>query len=186
MTNSNKTHNNYPLPSNWDTFICTKEALADVYSRLMQFPILFDDSIRGDYEAFVRDMINPDSVVLKTGDYGICRISDVLVNRDAEVHLAFWDRRFRGRLEECQQANKWIFDKLGLQRLTIIVPAIATNTQHFIKALGFKREGVMRDAWMYDGKFMNLHVFGILREEVFREELSPTEVSAKETLDNGK
>lgn len=156
----------YELPPNWETFVCTKESIADVYSRLRQFPILFDDSTRGDYDYFTKELVSPNAVVLKTGDYGICRVSDVVPGRDAQVHLAFWDRRFRGRSLECKQAIQWAFWRLDLQRATVQVPAIAANTHYFLKVLGFKREGVIRNSWLNKGKFMNIHVFGILRELV--------------------
>lgn len=157
----------YLLPSHWKEFTCTRENLRLVWENLNQFPILFDDSVRGDQEHFLREMIDPNSIIILTGDYGILRVNNIIPYRDCQIHLAFWDRKFKGRFDECKQTLLWLFDKFKLHRATIEIPSIAYSTIKFIKALGFKKEGEIRDGWCVNGKFMNLSIFGITEEEVF-------------------
>ena len=158
------------LPSNWTPFICTWESLMMVWEKLNQFPILFDDDVRGDLGHFVKSMTSKDSIILITGDYGICEISKIVPYRDCQIHVTFWDRRFRGRDIECVMTLKWVFQTLQLHRATIRVVSIAHSTINFVKALGFKREGVVREKYLYKGRFLDIHLFGILRDDVFKTE----------------
>lgn len=143
----------------------------NVWQRLNEFPILFDDDVRGDLSSFVRDMTNKNSVIFLTGDYGICEIANIVPYRDCEIHLAFWDRRFKGRDDECRMVLKWIFSTLQLHRATIQVVGIAYSTINFIKALGFRREGVIRERFPYKGRLLDVHIFGILKSEVIENEV---------------
>ena len=158
------------LPSNWLPFVCTRENLEMVWNKLNQFPILFDDSVRGDFKHFLSEMFDKSSIILLTGDYGIVRVSNIIPSRECDIHLTFWDRRFKGRLEECKQALKWLFNTLNLHRATISVPSMAHSTINFLKALGLVREGVIRDSWSYNGRYLDVWTFGILREEILKED----------------
>lgn|SRR4030067_3799013 len=161
----------YPLPENWKTFICTQDNLLLVWEKLNQFPILFDDDVRGNFQRFIQDMTNKNSIIFLTEDYGICEFSNIVPYRDCDVHLTFWDKRFKGRDKECIIALKWLFNTLQLHRVTISVVAIAYSTINFIKALGFVREGVIRERFPYKGRLLDIHLFGILKSEVFKEEV---------------
>ena len=176
--NSNK----YPLPSHWVDFVCTKENLSLVWEKLNQFPILFDDSVRGDYNHFLQEMMDTSTIILLTGDYGIVRVNNIIPCRDCQIHLTFWDRRFRGRLEECRQALMWLFNEFKLHRATIQIPSMAHSTINFIRALGFTKEGVIRDSWCVNGRYLDLCAFGILDAEVFKER----EATKKVEVENGK
>lgn len=159
----------YPLPAHWKPFVCTQEALNEVWEKFNQFPILFDDAYRGDFNAFVADFFDKRTIVLRTGDYGLAIVKDIVPHRSADIHLTFWDRRFKGRWEECRQALKWLFDKMDLVRAIAIVPEIARSTQTFLKSLGFKEEGRLRKGFLYNGRFLDLCIYGILKEDVFRD-----------------
>ncbi len=141
-----------------------------VWEKFNQFPILFDDVVRGNYENFVGEMIDINSIVLATGDYGICRICNIVPYRNADIHLTFWDKRFKGRDEECKQGLRWLFDKMKLIRATVSLPHIAYATIKFTEALGFHREGVIKRSYGYKGELLDLHLFGIFREDVLKEE----------------
>ncbi len=167
----------FSLPNNWHTLVCTRENLALVWKKLNEFPILFDDSVRGDYEFFLSEYFDHNSIILLTGDYGVCRFNNIIPERECEIHLAFWDRRFKGRLEECQEALRWIFNILKLHRASISVPSIAHSTITFIRALGFKPEGRRRDSWRVEGRYLDVLEFGILDSEVFEQEELTREVA---------
>ena len=178
--------NNYSLPSNWVDFICTKENLSLVWEKLNQFPILFDDSVRNDYNHFLREMLDPSSIIMFTGDYGIFRCCNIIPYRECDIHLSFWDKRFRGRLEECSQVLKWLFNKLKLHRANIEVPSITYSTINFIKALGFKIEGKRRDSWQVNGRYLDVIEFGILDSDVFELKQLTGEKDGKQTETNDK
>jgi len=145
-----------------------------VWEKLSQFPILFSDDVRGDLQAFIKEMTDKSSVIFLTGDYGICEIRNIVPFRDCDVHLAFWDRRFKGRDPECKQVLKWIFNTLKVHRITISIVGIAYYTINFVKSLGFKREGVIRESFPYRGKLLDVHIFGILESEAMEDKNGKT------------
>lgn len=157
----------YPLPTDWGTFVCTKENIQMAWEKLSQFPILFDDFYRGNFNAFVSELIDPNTILLYTGDYGMVRVCNIAPFRNADIHLAFWDRRFKGRGEMCKQALRWLFFNLQLRRATICVPSNVYSTISFIISLGFRKEGQIRDAILYKGRFLDRLIFGLLFSDLF-------------------
>lgn len=157
-------------PKDWLPFICTEANMKMVWEKLNEFPILFDDMERGNYPLFVQGLVSPNTIILSSGDYGIVRACNIVPWRNADIHLAFWDRRFRGRDGLCKEALKWLFFEFGLNRVTIVVPSVVHYTINFILALGFRREGVIRQSWAYNGKLLDRHIFGLLRDELFKKE----------------
>lgn len=158
----------YPLPVHWKTFVCIEENLRYVFNKFMQFPILFEDDTRGDLKRFCHALISPSTIAWLTGDYGLAALTDIVPFRDANVHLCFWDRRFKGRRLEIIQAIKWSFDKLSLARLTDTIPETSRASVAFVASLGFKKEGIIRQDYLYKGKLLNTIKFGLLREEAFK------------------
>jgi RimJ/RimL family protein N-acetyltransferase len=92
--------------------------------------------------------------------------------RSCNIHLTFWDRRFRGRDKECKQVLKWLFHEILLERATIEIPEIAHYTANFIQALGFKREGRIRKNWSYKGKLVDTFIFGLLKDEILSPQIT--------------
>jgi hypothetical protein len=160
----------YELPQGWGIFVCSQKNMLNVWNKLNEFPILFDDVVRGNFVNFCEELINPTTVVLQTGDYGMVRVCNIVPHRNADVHLTFWDRRFKGRDKMCKEALRWMFSKFDLHRSTIVVPSIVHYTINFILALGFKREGVVREAYAYKGRLLDQHIFGLLNTELFNKE----------------
>ena len=162
--------NKYELPDNWKTFACSQENLIYAYNKFMQFPILFDDDDRGNFKYFCETLISANTINFLTGDYGLVIIENVVPFRDANIHLCFWDRRFKGRDIECKQTLKWLFDKLSLERVSVSVPETTKATISFILSLGFKKEGVKRRSYKYKNRFLDSILFGLLRDDLFKEE----------------
>jgi len=159
----------YPLPDDWVTFVCTPQNINNAWQKLNQFPILFDDSIRGNFLLFSSWLLDRKTLIWATGNYGICRVSDILLKRDCHIHLVFWDRRFKGRLSMCLQGLKHLYSRLELERSTITVPHSVHYTINFIKALGYQKEGVIKRGYLVNGHWYDLITFGLLKEELFKE-----------------
>ena len=140
-------NDHYNLPHDWREMICTLETLKLIWEKANEFPIIFDDSVRGDFEHFLLEFLDKDTIMLLTGDYGYVRVSNIRIGREAEIHLFFWDRRFKNRDTDCKQALKWLFEKMKLERATIIIPGKVVNTFTFVKAVGFTHEGLVRNGW---------------------------------------
>jgi len=169
---SNMTENTpYPLPPGWQNFAATKENITRVWTEMNKFPILFDDFKRGDFKYFMSLFMDPDNLILQCGDYGLARARGIHPGGNCEIHLTFWDRRFKGRQEECRMGLRWLFYHFRLERATIVIVESSKAAIRFIKTIGFQQEGVLRNSFLFKGKYLNSIIFGILKEELFNENL---------------
>lgn len=61
--------------------------------------------------------------------------------------------------------------EFNLHRLTVTIPAAFHKLNAATKELGFRREGKMREAAIYDGKYVDMNVYGLMRREVEHDEI---------------
>lgn len=61
--------------------------------------------------------------------------------------------------------------EFNLHRLTVTIPAAFHKLNAATKKLGFRREGKMREAAVYDGKYVDMNVYGLMRREVEHDEV---------------
>jgi RimJ/RimL family protein N-acetyltransferase len=59
----------------------------------------------------------------------------------------------------------WLFSELNIHRVTLETYATNTRAIRFFQKLGFKQEGVVRDAVYFDGKYYDIISLGILASE---------------------
>ena len=62
-------------------------------------------------------------------------------------------------------AANYAFKLLGFNRLTYTVPEDNTGACSAYTRVGFKQEGVLREAHYRDGRYLNLLVLGLIRAE---------------------
>lgn len=84
---------------------------------------------------------------------------------DAEVHMAFFDRRPREKKPVILALMKWVFANYPLHRVTANVPDYFHAHHRFIKDLGLTREGVKREAVLSAGQWHDIFTYGLLRSE---------------------
>ena len=108
--------------------------------------------------------------IWKVDDYvGVFYLSD-LYRYEATAHFAFFDRRFRGRDKMVREVIRQVFDSSEFQRLNVEIPAYAgAATVKFVRALGFRKEGLKRSCALFKGKWFDANLFGILRHEVLED-----------------
>jgi RimJ/RimL family protein N-acetyltransferase len=169
----------YPLPPGWQNFAATRENITRTWVEMNKFPILFDDFKRGDFKYFMSLFMDPDNLILQCGDYGLARVRGIQPGGNCEIHLTFWDRRFKGRQEDCRMGLRWLFYHFKLERATIIIVESSKAAIKFIRTLGFQQEGVLRRSFLFRGEYLNSIIFGILKEEVFNEDLQKADNQSK-------
>lgn len=59
----------------------------------------------------------------------------------------------------------YCFDKLGFNRIELQCTSSNLASQKVAKRLGFRWEGMLRQAELLDGDYVDLFVYGLLREE---------------------
>jgi hypothetical protein len=85
---------------------------------------------------------------------------------DAEAHLVFFDRDLASKVELCRDTMRWLFETFPLKRISVSIPAIYYATIRLVSQLGFTMEGRKRQAVLIGGKWIDVKMFGILREEI--------------------
>ena len=90
-----------------------------------------------------------------------------LQNRKCEAGIAIPHRRGRGlSLRAFKRALDFIFRQLQLNRVTLRVPASNTASIRLAEKLGFKWEGVERQACYRGNEFEDIIVFGLLKHDI--------------------
>ena len=69
--------------------------------------------------------------------------------------------------EAMKRLLDYIFSATNIHRIEANVWEGNTASENLAKKLGFKPEGTLRDARFKDGKFFNVTVFGLLRDEYY-------------------
>ena len=64
-----------------------------------------------------------------------------------------------------RELQRITFDELGAHRLFLDVFEDNSRARHIYESLGFRYEGIMRDAACRDGRWFNLHLMSILETE---------------------
>lgn len=152
----------------WRPLVLTREKIQSLWEKIQSFPEMFDDLSRKDSNAFMERLMDRNSLYWEIGDeVGLATATHIRPRVDAIVHLIMFDRRLRGREGILKEILADLFQLAQLRRVTAITPTDRTpTTRKLLERLGFVREGVMRDALLVDGKYFNLDVYGMLREEL--------------------
>ena len=74
-----------------------------LWDKLSKFDVLFNDFVKGDFEAFVSHFIvqvdgkpEPAGLLWDIDDVGIILVNNIVPFESATAHFVFWDGRFRG------------------------------------------------------------------------------------------
>ncbi|WP_306534111.1 GNAT family N-acetyltransferase [Geobacter sp.] len=89
-------------------------------------------------------------------------------NQCAEFAVLFGEKDYWGKgysKEAARLIMKHGFDSLNLRRIYCGTFAENIAMQKLADFLGFKREGVRREAFFKDGKFVDIWEYGVLRDE---------------------
>jgi len=154
----------------------TQENLYILYNKFKQFKTIIGKEFSGDFKQFCTLFLtqNKDGSIDSNGIFwiiddfvGIFYITDIEPGIDCRVHYSFFDRRHKGRVNLINQMTTYIFNTFGFQRITAKIPLYAKpSVLHFTEArLGYTKEGRMRQAERFDGKWFDVNIYGLLREE---------------------
>lgn len=155
--------------------ILTPQNLHTFWTKARQFKTLFNQEVRDDFkkflEVFLRDGPNgveTNGLFWVVDDFmGLLYITDIVPECDALAEYTFFDRRTRGREPLVRAMLKYVFDKYNFNRLTVEVGVYAhPATMKFIESVGFKNEGRKRRATLFDNKWFDVLIYGILKEEL--------------------
>lgn len=151
----------------WKPLVLTNEKLDALWEKVRTFPQVFDDTSKGNKEMFVARLLDPKNIFVEIGEgLGLAAGFNVRPHIDMAVHLIMFDRRLRGRELMFLGILGYFFERLKLRRVTSVITEDSPMTIRLALRLGFKLEGTMREAVLRDGKYLNAHIYGMLREEL--------------------
>jgi RimJ/RimL family protein N-acetyltransferase len=97
---------------------------------------------------------------------GFISFNFIVPGREANL-CGYANRGFSEGVVECGRlALRWAFEKWELRRATAMHSVKNRAATLAALRIGFKREGTMRDAMVFDNEFHDVVVLGIVREEV--------------------
>jgi RimJ/RimL family protein N-acetyltransferase len=61
---------------------------------------------------------------------------------------------------------RWLFNDIGIHRVTLECYSTNTRAIKFYEALGFQKEGILREAVLIDGTYHDIFSFGMLKTDL--------------------
>jgi len=89
------------------------------------------------------------------------------LNQSAELHIMIGDKANQGKGVGTFAVNEMLkhaFSNLNLQRVELSVLEGNTRARHLYEKCGFVCEGCKRNARFKNGKFVDLYIYSVLRE----------------------
>ena len=154
------------MPPDVHIFKPTCDSMNELWSKVSQYDSLFGDGEKDNGKFFSR-ILSPTSVVLETEDHNaILYMYDLIPDHVAEIHAVFFDKQLSRRAPVLMDCLTWAFVNFNLQRLEASIPVFAMTLCRVLeKKLHFTREGVLRKRAKCNGRFCDLIIFSLLREE---------------------
>lgn len=121
--------------------------------------------IKDPKEVFAQRLLgDPASWFVELGDVGLVSLGAIVPGGSAIFQFHYWDERLsRNREEAVKSALAAGFKLFNLNRVTAFVDHRNRPVYDFLKRIGFKVEGKMREAAPHRG---NVFIFGILKREI--------------------
>lgn len=158
------------LPWGARPMVMTQEKVRWLWAEMNKFRALFSDLTIGSIDNFTNLITLPDSYWLDVinietkKSVGVVYLLNVTSN--PEVHIMFFDRVFKDKLELSKTLMRFLFATFMFHRITAVTPVIYRNTILFAKKLGFREEGIRRESILVGGRWLDEVMLGILDSEV--------------------
>lgn len=137
-----------------------------LYEKVHTQRYAFDDaSWRAPAQAFVQALMTPNSMNFYNPDLGWCLVRDLGEYTNPDIHFVVWNKA--AKISEIKQAGRevisWIFANFKCNRITAMIPEFNDGAKRFATILRFQYEGSMKGATLYEGKWRNVEIYGLLR-----------------------
>lgn len=154
------------LPKGISPMMLTRERIYGLWEIVSKYDSLFiTDELRS-LEAFTRNFLDPETQIFDVEGRGYIILKHIKEGVRAEFHATFLDHRLSARKELLREFLVWLFLEFGLERLETYVAGYAKAVKRFLVGIGFTHEGTLRNWAKRREGFVNVEIYGILREEV--------------------
>lgn len=110
------------------------------------------------------------SFVIKNKDNVVGRIGLHYINQQNRFGaIGYWiSEGFSGKgiiTKACQRLIRFCFEEAGLNRIEIKCATSNQRSAAVAERLGFRKEGIMREAELVNGEFLDLNLYSLLKAE---------------------
>lgn len=157
---------NERLPHGIELMQITKGNVDWLWNNINKYDSLFSDFSERSLDGFIKRLLEFDNICFKIGETGYVFLEQIQPMRDCKFHGASFDRKLIGKESMAIAVIRLAFEVFQLQRMSAGIPSYARFANGFLKRIGFKQEGTLRDYYRHKGEWYDYHLFGILKKEV--------------------
>lgn len=154
-------------PNTWD-----EQRLLWLWKKIKTQEYAFDDTTKDDHGVFLSQLFAPNSEAYEFGDAGFLFVTGIMPPVSALIHFVAWEDIDPAEILEVKRMMlNHLFTDLNLMRVTAAIPSFNKQAIRLATITGFRYEGELRKAFLSNGTYYNLHLYGLLREEFFKREV---------------
>lgn len=143
-----------------------------LWNRIQSQDYAFDDMSKGNHEIFLNQLFSPNTEAYEYGDAGFLLITGIVPLVSALIHFVAWEDIEPSEILSVKRAMLGrLFTEYKLVRVTGVIPSFNKQAIRLATITGFRYEGELRKAFLRNGTYYNLQIYGILREEFFKREV---------------
>jgi len=151
----------------WGPLILTRERVALLWAQVQSLPAIQAYLGWDTPDALWLALTSPRNLFYDVGPgTALVAVLDVRPGLDATVYFLGFDQHLRGKEPSFRDVLAAVFSLTQLRRMTVHVPASLPVLARLCHRLGFQWEGVLRKGWQGNDGFEDVHVHGLLREDL--------------------
>lgn len=147
------------------------ERFQELWDHLRAQDYAFDDIVRHDPMLFINQFAIPGNLFFEVGDMkGLITASNVVPLLSTNLHLSMWDKVSAHELiSAIKSLEAYLFYEYSLHRISAFIPDQNLQARRLAHVLGYKTEGIIRQSFLVNKKYSDVHLFGLLRSEFDRQ-----------------
>ena len=146
-----------------DLHAITPERASEIWDQINGGVI--DDFHRDRPEDFARLLVAGNTVAFEH-PHAIILLTAIQPRLGCEIHFWTWDGVTEAEMVDVgREILAYAFETYQLERITATPPAFNKVAQNVATKLGFRFEGNVRHAFLYNGKYFDVYLYGLLKSE---------------------
>jgi len=163
-----------------------EKGMQDLWEKVRTQDYVFDDFTRDNALFFAASLAEVGVLHFELGEgQGYAVVRNLAASDNADLHYCVWDPNmpFKRILQAGEELVNFLFTQAKVHRITATCPTYNPNAARFATLLGFKFEGLMRQAIRYHDAHHDVKIYGIIRKEWEEARYNPNAIRYKEHAD---
>ena len=150
------------------------EVIKDTWDRLKTQEYMFDDIGKANGpELWLRQIYDPMSECYLYPDKGYVVLANIMAPVNANIHFStFVDVDMLTLMQARHEILDRAFKEIKLTRLTAMIPTPNKAAIRFATLSRFRFEGALKKAWLKNGQYSDIQLYGLLRDDYLRREVT--------------